>query len=175
MTVAQAETEAYKVKKLLARITLDVRSENIPLCLVSRDQMSIMNTSSYAKEAVGLAVKGYSPQNPSTRVMSKIVILYGLPRIYFSSVFAHELGHAWMWLNKFPDLENQVEEGLCRLFEYIWLRQQHSPESLYHQHLVEKDQSKIYGDGFRLAQVKFKQHHLIELLDYVKTHKHFPQ
>ena len=167
----QAEQAANEVKNLLARVTLDVRRHSIPVRLTDWDELCNRNKSTYADRPIGLAVSAYSGTD---RHMKEIIIVTGLSRLHFSSVYAHEMGHAWMWLNNYPDLEPHVKEGLCNLFEYIWLRQQHSPESNFHQSQLMRNQDKIYGNGFRLAKVKFSRHRLIKLLEFVKTHQRFP-
>ena len=136
------------------------------------DEMNNSDHSDYEDNPIGLAKM---TAQGSVRKMDSITIVYGLPKFHFCGIYAHEMGHAWMWLNNYPDdISPQVKEGLCNLFEYLWLKQQHTPESKYLQYMMLQNQDRIYGNGFRLAQVKFKKYRLLQLLDYVKSHRSFP-
>jgi hypothetical protein len=168
----QAAAAAHEVKALLARVTLDVTGDHIPVHLAYWDEMNNSDHSDYEDNPIGLAKM---TAQGSVRKMESITIVYGLPKLHFCGIYAHEMGHAWMWLNNYPDdISPQVKEGLCNLFKYLWLKQQHTPESKYLQHMMLQNQDRIYGNGFRLAQVKFKKYRLLQLLDYVKSHRSFP-
>ena len=42
--------------------------------------------------------------------------------VYCSAVIAHEMAHVYMWLNDFPELAAPVEEGVCELIKFLWLK-----------------------------------------------------
>jgi hypothetical protein len=48
----------------------------------------------------------------------------GLPWLLTGTVMAHELMHAWLVVDTFPTGPKVVEEGLCQLMAYLWLRSQ---------------------------------------------------
>ncbi|XP_056168268.1 protein DA1-related 1-like isoform X1 [Syzygium oleosum] len=50
-----------------------------------------------------------------------ILILYGLPRLLTGSVLAHEMMHAWLQLEGYPNLSPEVEEGICQVLAHMWL------------------------------------------------------
>ncbi|XP_078441924.1 LIM domain-containing protein [Wolffia australiana] len=58
-----------------------------------------------------------------TRVcdVTAILILYGLPRLLTGSILAHEMMHAWLRLNGFRTLSQEVEEGICQVLAHMWL------------------------------------------------------
>jgi hypothetical protein len=99
--------------------------------------------------------------------------LHGLPREHTAVVIAHELGHAWLFLNAFPELPLHVEEGLCELCEYLWLNQQHTPEAKNRLKLLRQNKS-IYGAGFQGARNALQGRSLSLLLAYVKEQREFP-
>ncbi|CAO2830636.1 unnamed protein product [Amaranthus hypochondriacus] len=53
--------------------------------------------------------------------VTAILILYGLPRLLTGSILAHEVMHAWLRLNGFPNLRPEVEEGICQVLAHMWL------------------------------------------------------
>lgn len=53
--------------------------------------------------------------------VTAILILYGLPRLLTGSILAHEMMHAWLRLNGYPNLSPDVEEGICQVLAHMWL------------------------------------------------------
>ncbi|XP_039003627.1 protein DA1-related 1-like [Hibiscus syriacus] len=53
--------------------------------------------------------------------VTAILILYGLPRLLTGSILAHEMMHAWLRLNGYPNLSPEVEEGICQVLAHMWL------------------------------------------------------
>ncbi|KAJ0086468.1 hypothetical protein Patl1_09083 [Pistacia atlantica] len=53
--------------------------------------------------------------------VTAILILYGLPRLLTGSILAHEMMHAWMRLQGFRTLNQDVEEGICQVLAHMWL------------------------------------------------------
>lgn len=53
--------------------------------------------------------------------VTAILILFGLPRLLTGSILAHELMHAWLRLNGYPNLSPEVEEGICQVLAHMWL------------------------------------------------------
>ncbi|GMH24107.1 hypothetical protein Nepgr_025950 [Nepenthes gracilis] len=53
--------------------------------------------------------------------VTAILILFGLPRLLTGSILAHEMMHAWLRLNGYPNLSPNVEEGICQVLAHMWL------------------------------------------------------
>ncbi|KAL9357058.1 hypothetical protein Peur_050311 [Populus x canadensis] len=53
--------------------------------------------------------------------VTAILILYGLPRLLTGSILAHEMMHAWLRLQGYPNLRPEVEEGICQVLAHMWL------------------------------------------------------
>ncbi|KAJ6420000.1 hypothetical protein OIU84_030011 [Salix udensis] len=53
--------------------------------------------------------------------VTAILILYGLPRLLTGSILAHEMMHAWLRLEGYPNLSPDVEEGICQVLAHMWL------------------------------------------------------
>lgn len=109
------------------------------------------------------------------REVEEIVILYGLPQIHFAAVAAHELGHVYLFQRKFSELPSSVEEGLCELMAYLWLRRQQDREAAFQIELKKNSDDAIYGDGFRAALAALENSSPDLLFEYVHQHKRFPR
>ncbi|KAL8167642.1 hypothetical protein V2J09_009141 [Rumex salicifolius] len=53
--------------------------------------------------------------------VTAILILFGLPRLLTGSILAHEMMHAWLRLNGYPNLSPEIEEGICQVLAHMWL------------------------------------------------------
>lgn len=97
--------------------------------------------------------------------VTAVLILFGMPRDLTASIIAHECIHVWIRLQKvnFPqNLSPKLEEGLCQLISSEYLKYLDSKtQSLrdndyynkklrdYFLYIIEKDESSVYGDGYR--------------------------
>lgn len=80
-----------------------------------------------------------------------IFILYGLPRLVFEGVLAHEFLH--VWLNEQPNTRErspQEIEGFCNLATALVYQQEQTPLSFYLQKRMYENSDKVYGEGYRL-------------------------
>ncbi len=113
----------------------------------------------------------------TTRSVSAILCLSGLPRDLSASVLAHEAIHAWLKLHpspppSAPPLSRQAEEGVCQLVAHLYLQYLRpktpdpSPDAddvsddrlrKYFLYSIESDTSEVYGEGFRKAARMFEQ------------------
>ncbi|XP_022949691.1 protein DA1-related 1-like isoform X1 [Cucurbita moschata] len=66
-------------------------------------------------------LKSY-PQLVYNREVDAILVLYGLPRLLTGSVLAHEMMHAWLHLEGYPNLSKPIEEGICEVVAHMWLK-----------------------------------------------------
>ena len=85
-----------------------------------------------------------------TRVrVAGIRIVAGLPPTYFGRAVTHEIGHAWLAQRGHEWTAPAIEEGLCELFAYAWLKRRGTPlaETLRSQLCTNPD--PVYGGGFR--------------------------
>ena len=114
--------------------------------------------------------------------VSAILILHGMPRMLFCSVLAHELTHAYLKLGDF-EMTLQIEEGLCQLMSYLYLKSQqgsiHSTaeqekERVYHMNKIFEDESVLYGEGFRMCFDAYTKYGLKNVLNHVKLCGNLP-
>lgn len=87
-----------------------------------------------------------------------IFVLYGLPRLVFEGVLAHEFLH--VWLNEHPNTRErspQEIEGFCNLATALVYQQEETPLSLYLQQRMHEDTDPVYGGGYRLQNQRLLQ------------------
>jgi hypothetical protein len=87
-----------------------------------------------------------------------IFILYGLPRIVFEGVLAHELLH--VWLNEQPNTRERTPqeiEGFCNLGTACMYQQEDTPLSHYLLERMHKDTDAVYGEGYRMQHQRLTQ------------------
>ncbi len=79
-----------------------------------------------------------------------IFILYGLPRLPFMGVLAHELLHVWLNERQLGALWSEKEiEGFCNLATAAIYRHDDTPLARVLLQRLEQDRDPIYGEGYR--------------------------
>ncbi|KAG8377718.1 hypothetical protein BUALT_Bualt08G0061900 [Buddleja alternifolia] len=128
--------------------------------------------------------------------VTAILILYGLPRLLTGSILAHEMMHAWLRLNGYRTLRQDVEEGICQVIASMWLESQilsmsdgnhastsssssvRSPFekklSVFFKHQIATDTSIVYGNGFRTGNQAVLKFGLQRTLDHIRETGNFP-
>ncbi len=139
-----------------------------------------------------------APARAIWRLVTAVLVLYGLPRELTSSIIAHEAMHVWLKLTKsIPfQLPPKVEEGLCQVVAHRYLQemgqvsatgtsnamsdgdyaawQQEEQLRAYFSHQIASDTSQVYGDGFREAQGCVAALGLQIVLDCVRDTRSLP-
>ncbi|KAK8988938.1 hypothetical protein V6N11_030310 [Hibiscus sabdariffa] len=134
--------------------------------------------------------------------VTAILILFGLPRLLTGSILAHEMMHAWMRLQGFRTLSQDVEEGICQVLAHMWLYTQlesassNAPQTSssasssrlkkgkrsqlerklgeFFKHQIESDASPVYGDGFRAGHQAVYKYGLSRTLEHIRMTGRFP-
>ncbi|CAL5332307.1 hypothetical protein CsSME_00013744 [Camellia sinensis var. sinensis] len=136
--------------------------------------------------------------------VTAILILYGLPRLLTGSILAHEMMHAWLRLQGYRTLPQDVEEGICQVLAHMWLESQimsisgnniastssstsvsrsskqgtRSPFERklgeFFKHQIESDTSPVYGNGFRAGNQAVLKYGLRMTLDHIRLTGSFP-
>lgn len=141
------------------------------------------------------------PDETAGRSVRRIELLHGLPRVHAGQVLAHELAHAWLWLQGVPPLERRTEEGVCELLAYLWLLSEDARleaatrrglgasgaasaddgtrrrEVLQRIRVMELNQRAggVYGGGFRDALQAAERYGLRAVLAHVREHGQLPK
>ncbi len=108
------------------------------------------------------------------REVTQVYIATGLPELEFGSTIAHECMHAWMAQNGFPRLAPEIDEGLCQVVAYRFLRDQPDPRAALLRQRIDRDPDPIYGDGFRAVKESVRRHGMNPGLDAVRATSRLP-
>lgn len=92
-----------------------------------------------------------------SRDVEYIGVLTNLPVLHFSSVVAHEIFHAWEFLEGITTTRI-TSEGMAELCAWLWLGEHSSPQALILRKRIETNRDAIYGEGFRIAYRAFERH-----------------
>ncbi|KAJ0747751.1 putative transcription factor interactor and regulator LIM family [Helianthus annuus] len=129
--------------------------------------------------------------------VTAILVLYGLPRLLTGSILAHEMMHAWLRLQGYRTLSQDVEEGICQVLAHMWLKSQiafisssntssatssrqgkRSPFDKklaeFFKHQIESDMSPVYGNGFRAGNQAVLKYGLPSTLEHIRLTGSFP-
>jgi hypothetical protein len=104
----------------------------------------------------------------------RIRVLAGLPKVVFGRVVAHELGHAWLAQFGARPLDGMVEEGVCELIAYAWLKRTGTPFALALRDQMLHNPDPLYGNGFRTVHAATRQHGLRAIITGLAQSGHLP-
>lgn len=99
-----------------------------------------------------------------------IGMLYGLPKLQFEGVLAHELLHVWL-NEKNIDMPDHETEGFCNLGAALIYSNDKSKFAEILLKQLEKDTDKVYGDGYRIMAQRLKEIGWEKLIDEVSNFK----
>ncbi len=108
------------------------------------------------RHTAGLTLTHYHFNNyKRTGITHQIGILFGLPKVEFEAVMAHELLHVWQHENgiKFSPL---YCEGLCELGGYLVYSEDGSELGRHFIRKMMNSKDPVYGSGFRLMHKKLE-------------------
>jgi hypothetical protein len=123
-----------------------------------------LTTTAWVKDAQGRVVR---------RAVS-IAMLNGLSKDAFERTAAHELMHAWMFLDQQPKHAPALEEGVCNLAAYYFLQENPRPEAVLMRKGMVQSQDPVYGEGLRRAIRYVEAHQFNGLVDMLRKHSDFP-
>lgn len=138
----------------LKKIGLKDIPNDFKLSLVDCYQLAKYSQLPNAKGAVLTQVKYEA--HKQRKMEHHIFILYGLPKVEFKAVVAHELLHIWLNIHDFK-WSPMYTEGFCNLGSY-WFYSKDKSDLAAHllEHLI-KNKHPHYGDGFRLMLRKLQE------------------
>jgi LIM domain/Protein DA1 len=173
----QGQQVMREVRQTMAGFGLDLGDASIPLRLLGQHEMDRRASGHRSLHPTGLCCNSIRyVGSQEQRYVQEILILWGLPREHFEGIAAHELCHAWLFLNDFPQLESYYEEGLCELTEYVFLQRKDTYEARHRMRLMKdgNNNNPVYGGGFHAALLSYDGRTLRSVLNYVRKHRRFP-
>lgn len=177
-TQERADKLMTEMRSALASVGLKLSSTQTPVHLCGRDELNEASRHNFHDNRPILGMARWTITRRKKQVLARnfkdILIQINLPEEHFRTVAIHELTHAWFFYNYFEDLPLKVEEGMCVLMEYIWLKNQKTKDARYRRILIEESPDPVYGDGFRAARDSLKLMPLKVLLEFIREKKKFP-
>ena len=184
ITNSRAEQLAEEMRQVLKHFGLNLFQANTPVILADRDELHGNSRHNQHDNHPLLGLATWSTTSVGNRIVSRsfkhILIQKNLPEEHFRTVAIHELGHAWFFYNHYINskepgqLPLQLEEGICVLLEYLWLKRLKTKDAEYRRTLIEKSPDPIYGDGFRAAYKALDYLSLSSLISFVIEKRRFP-
>ena len=96
-----------------------------------------------------------------TRELEGVLALRGASDVALGAVLAHEYAHGLFFLDEYPPMRLETEEGLCELFAWLWLSAgrngEDEAENARRRRAMEERKDPVYGDGFRAALSAFRE------------------
>jgi len=172
-----ARTILEEVRDTLHVIGIDVDISNVSIRLLGKDSMT-KRFGGHMGNPDGVSLTDRDPVSGDE--VCKIYLLYGMPRIHFIKVVAHELMHVWLWRNQDKEISSKYEnnkvliEGSCNLAAYLVLQHYQGDEVSAALRMIEENRNVHYGSGFREGKQYFDTHDANQWLDYIKTHPRYP-
>jgi hypothetical protein len=159
----------HRVRDILGKNGLLVDEEMFPVRLVDKVRMQKLHNN--GDNTVGLFE--WRKVNGRRQVIA-VDILWGMPRHKFEGTLAHELGHAWLFLNHVDRLDDKLTEGLCNLLAYAIHREAFAPESLFELQRLFRNPDPAYGTEFRRAEKLLVKFSVGALMRYVAKYQALP-
>lgn len=98
-----------------------------------------------------------------------VAVLRGLHPIWFGRTVVHENMHAWLAEQAIRPVSQDLEEGLCELAAYAWLRSQPNPPAKNLRRLIRTSPDPVYGAGFRAVHAAVRAHGLKETMNALRA------
>ena len=139
------------------RVKITNISNEIPINLVGLKQLN-----QEAGELSHVKLKGFTRIDPILKMITQpvnsfqIFILFGLPRIEFEAVLAHELLHVWLHQNKVT-LSPASTEGFCNLGRYLIYQNDNTYFSTIHLQSMENSEDLAYGIEYRYLKAQLNK------------------
>lgn len=170
-TQAEARARLPSVRARMAMIGVEL-ADRVPVHVVSAEEINTTGGVPARGVLLGLTEQWVTAGRPVS--VSGIRVVAGMPPTHFGRAVAHEIGHAWLAQHGHRRADFAVEEGLCELFAYAWLKRERSipAESLRAQ--MHSNPDPVYGGGFRAVHAAAGRHGIEKVLTSLLTRGALP-
>lgn len=155
--VAQIEHAKDEVLAHLSAVGFDYIPRYISVSFADKRRLNQRLGVSQRANSHGLTRTVERQQGSLRYVEHSIYVLYGLPRVLFHGVLAHEMIHVWLnekGLHSWPEADI---EGFCNLGTALIYQQDGSPLADVLLQRMQQDPHPVYGDGFRKMNKHLQQ------------------
>jgi len=127
--------------------------DDIPIELINLTEL----TNNFGSQSHG-NLKGFTHMayDQTSKQSFTIFMLFGLPRIEFEAVLAHELLHVWLHQNQIA-LSLVSTEGFCNLGSYLIYKNDDTHFSSIHIKAMSSSKDIVYGTGYREMKVQLEK------------------
>jgi len=163
-----------QVRERLDKSGIVINQETIEFKLVTRDQFAELLDQDITNQ-FGLTryehveYLGFLEDKQLT-----IYILTGLHRMHFISTAAHELMHAWLFLNIPDGGDKRLIEGSCNYASLMVLRQLDDEMAGYVIRQLEDEPDPVYGEGYRRVKRLAENRGVQYWLEHLRFDPTFP-
>ena len=171
---AEAENLFRSAREGLQNLGIIIDQPDIKLHLVGRDELKAIAGEKYSDPSGFVKYRQTGIGNDILERKFDIYFLYGMPKMHFISVAAHELMHVWQYLNAPENNDPALCEGSCNYASYLILREYPGLESDYLIHTMTTETDPYYGEGYRRVKKLVDDNGLDFWLEYLKSHPTFP-
>lgn len=176
---ATAKSLLLHTRARMANWGLKIAYGGIPVRLV--DQATLDRLYGHSSEGNEGKINGLTTKKWTNDRHGKVLnrevtinILYGLPQEVFIKTAAHELMHAWMFLDKEPEHVPALEEGSCNLASYYILQESQSQMAKFLRDAMFKSTNPVYGNGLRRAIKYVQANNFTDLVQMLRVNRDFP-
>ncbi len=176
----QANAVAEQVRPRMGVWGLRFAYGAIPVRLVDQqtlDQLFGHRGGSHDGKINGLTTKRWT-KDGAGKVVSRevsIAMLYGLPLEVYQKTIAHELMHAWMFVDQQPEHTPALEEGVCNLAAYYVLQENSTDYAQFLREAMYKSPNRTYGEGLRRAIRYVQRNEFVGLVGMLRAHRDYPR
>lgn len=176
----QAAEVMAQVRDRLAAWGLSIEYGEIPVKLVDQPtlrQMFGRSAAAHGGAINGLTVKQGKKKRGSAQIFDRTVAIYmleGMPLEVYEQTAAHELMHAWMFLDGQPNHTPVLEEGACNLAAYYLLQENTSPFAGFMREALFQSKDPVYGAGLRRAIRYVQANQFAGLVKMLRANQDFP-
>jgi hypothetical protein len=173
LTTIAVDSLLEETGRRLADLGISLEPGNIPVTLISLDQLRGLPDADTASSGYTFCEELHA--GDTERVDRQVCILFGLPRMRFVSVLAHELMHAWMFTNGCADWDPLLAEGSCNYTSYLVMGTYSAPEAEFEKKVLEEEEDAVYGAGFKRVLALAEERGTSGWLEWIGTERKFPE
>lgn len=169
MAAELMEEAAWKLK----RLGMEVEPEGIRIRVIGLKEMqSLVGDGSHS-------LRGFTRYEERQGLFSvsktlEIDLLYGLPYEDAMATLAHELAHAWQFLNGKKSIHPAFSEGSANYAAYLILTDMGDERSAFVVEGMMQDKDRNYGEGFRRVKQYAEEVGTRDWLNRLRTQTHLP-
>ncbi|MBF0491935.1 MAG: protein DA1 [Deltaproteobacteria bacterium] len=160
----QAQESKKKVLRALEDIGFAGIPQNIEMEIGQLNSSTPEENKNYKAGETRTQVHYLNPQQVG--LSHKIKVLFGVPKIEFEAILAHEFLHVWQNENKLK-LAPMACEGLCELGAFLIYSQEDTAFARFKIKKMKENKDAVYGEGFRLMLAKLEHLGWEDLIDEI--------